>query len=229
MAARKWKVAFLATIAVSLAGSAYAADVYTPPPEEPAYVPPAEAFSWSGLYFGGVVGYGWGTKDVFDTEEPEDDGTYPVSGFLGGVEAGLGMQAGNFYFGVEGDATWANITGNGLIDGDDPIATDINFLATLTGQLGLAWDRVLVYLEGGVAWAHETHTFDTESVSQSQTGWVAGIGAKYALNRNWSVKLEYDYINFGEFEVHFPIPGDEEDVTFNQVLHTVKLGVDYRF
>jgi len=212
--------------AIGFAGFAYAADVYVPPPEAPAYVAP-EAFNWTGLYLGGVIGYGWGTKDVFDPAEPEDTGFYPVSGLLGGVEAGFNWQASHLVLGIEGDLTWAGISGNGLIDNDDPIATRINFLATLTGRLGLAWDQALLYLEGGAAWAHEVHTFDTESVNQSATGWLLGIGAEYALDRHWSAKLEYNYINFGRFNVNFPV--EDEDVTFDQKLHTIKLGVNYRF
>jgi outer membrane immunogenic protein len=54
---RKLTFALLAGTALSFAGAAQAADVYVPPPAEPAYVPEPAAFSWSGLYFGGHVGY----------------------------------------------------------------------------------------------------------------------------------------------------------------------------
>jgi outer membrane immunogenic protein len=54
---RKLTFALLAGTALSFAGAAQAADVYVPPPAEPAYVPEPAAFSWSGLYFGGHIGY----------------------------------------------------------------------------------------------------------------------------------------------------------------------------
>ena len=36
-------------------------------------------------------------------------------------------------------------------------STTIDGLATLTGRLGLAQDRWLVYVKGGAAWAHIEH------------------------------------------------------------------------
>ena len=229
MIAKRLTLSLLATAAMSFAGVAYAADVYVPPPEE--VFSPAPAWSWTGLYIGGIVGYGWGHKDAFETEDPQDGGAYSVDGFLGGIEAGVNWQFNYLVLGIEGDLAWSGISGAGLIDNDDPIATDINFLATLTGRLGVAWDRLLLYLEGGGAWASEEHTFtdgSSDTLSDHRFGGLIGIGAEYAFTNNWSVKLEYNYINFGSKTFEFDV-GDLEEIEIDQSMQTIKLGINYRF
>jgi outer membrane immunogenic protein len=61
------KKLFLATTAlvVLAATSAGAADMYARPA---AYAPPPPPYSWTGVYFGGNVGYGWGTAKDDATE-----------------------------------------------------------------------------------------------------------------------------------------------------------------
>ena len=223
MFVRRVTLAILATTAVSFADVAYAADVSAPP---------AEAFNWSGPYVGAVAGYGWGDKDVFDTEEPVDSGSYNIDGFLAGIEAGANWQSDRLVLGIEGDISWADINGDGCIDcadnGGDLIATDINFLGTLTGRLGMAWDKSLFYVEGGGAWVDEDHTFEgTDTTSKDRFGWLVGAGMEYAINDRWSAKLEYNYMDFGSYNVRFSTAG--EDVTFDQQVQTIKLGVNYRF
>ena len=62
---------FLASAgAIALAGSAFAADLPSRAPP-PVYLPPVPIFTWTGIYVGGQVGYGWGT------------GTNQFSGFDG--------------------------------------------------------------------------------------------------------------------------------------------------
>ena len=228
MAVRALKIVLLGTLVSGIATTAYAADLYVPAPEEQVYAP-TEASTWTGFYFGGELGYGWGQKDVFDTEEPEDFGSYAISGWLAGAEAGANWQMDQFVLGIEGDVNWAGISGDGLIDGDDPISTDINLLATLTGRAGLAWDQLLFYVEGGIAWVNENHTWnvDEEAVSYSGVGSVMGVGLAYAIDSNWSAKVEYNYMDFGAYEIEFPNAG--EDVTFDQTVQTIKFGLNYKF
>ena len=69
-------------------------------------------------------------------------------------------------------------------------------------MIGAAFDRLLVYGKGGVAFAQDHSTLNdvfggSASTSQTRTGWTAGAGLEYALDRNWSAKLEYDYLGFG--------------------------------
>ena len=91
-------------------------------------------------------------------------------------------------------------------------------------------DRVLFYVEGGGAWADEDHTFKDEFRElRDGWGWLAGAGVEYAVNDKWSAKLEYNYIDFGSFEVDFDEGGEIEEIDFDQVVHTIKFGLNYSF
>jgi outer membrane protease len=81
---------------------------------------------------------------------------------------------------------------------------------TVTGRLGLALGpagHTLLYGKGGFAWQHTdvTTTLNnnlfflpvTNSTSLTQTGWTIGAGVEQSLTPAWSVKFEYDYLNFG--------------------------------
>jgi outer membrane immunogenic protein len=76
-------------------------------------------------------------------------------------------------------------------------------LTTVTGRLGYAQDRLLVYAKGGWAGADiELTLFDTESQVRAHSdewanGWTVGGGAEYALGKSLSLGVEYDYADLG--------------------------------
>src|SRR5262249_126568 len=144
------------------------ADVYGPPPV--VYGPPVTVviFSWTGFYFGGHVGGGWGHKDVngtpygflADTITPAP-ASVAVSGWLGGGQIGGNYQIGSLVFGAEADASGANLTGSSscastsLLNGALPPANckvKVEGAGTIAARLGVAFDRVLLYGKGGGAW-----------------------------------------------------------------------------
>jgi hypothetical protein len=45
-----------------------------------------------------------------------------------------------------------------------------DFIGTVAPRLGLAWDRVLLYAKGGVAWAHDDY-------------WLTGVQAHVGMSR----------------------------------------------
>jgi outer membrane immunogenic protein len=122
-------------------------------------VPPV-VWSWTGFYFGGHVGAGWGT-----TESTITGLTAPVvvpfvfplsqtstSGFLGGVQAGYNWQAGWAVFGVQGDIAGADIKGTSPCLTVFACSTKTDWLASVTGRIGaVVLDRGLVYAKGGAA------------------------------------------------------------------------------
>jgi outer membrane immunogenic protein len=67
----------------------------------------------------------------------------------------------------------------------------------------------------------------------TRTGWVVGAGWEYGITQNWSVKLEYNYIDFGKDDVWwnylYSTPPDPWSYHIDQQIHVVKLGVNYRF
>ena len=61
------RIRMLGASAVALmigVGGATAADIYAPAPVAEVIYSPAPAFSWTGGYMGGLLGYEWGKADV---------------------------------------------------------------------------------------------------------------------------------------------------------------------
>src|SRR5215204_5916365 len=104
----------LTTVAI---GPASAADLGVGPRPAPAYAAPP-AFSWTGFYVGGNVGYSWGksenditvvglppflfglsTASLARGDRDETD----VNGVIGGGQAGFNWQVGNWVIGTESD------------------------------------------------------------------------------------------------------------------------------
>ena len=94
----------LVVLAATSAGAAdmYARPAYTPPP------PPLPVYSWTGLYFGGNVGYSWGQSKSDRTGSLVGLGvnvreSQEVDGAIGGVQTGYNYQFGTWVFGLETD------------------------------------------------------------------------------------------------------------------------------
>lgn len=161
--------------------------------------------------------------------------------------------------GIEADANWARIDGSGSNAPDNPdlgtvggclqqLACDsrIQALGTLTARLGFTFDRALVYAKGGAAWANEKHhtgakdpqfpddplsNYDA-TLSRTRWGWTIGAGLEYALARGWSGKVEYNYIYLGSIDATFtysPAQTFAATASSQEILHTVKVGITYRF
>jgi outer membrane immunogenic protein len=220
------------------------------------YVAPAPVWSWTGFYIGGHVGAGWGTTEtsldsITGTGGPLIGGIALTqnsrSGFLGGGQAGYDFQSGWAVFGVQGD-----IAGLG-VDGTTPCLTvglsctaKSDWLATVSGRIGgVVADRTLVYVKGGAAWLHTSHTLDLVaglgatpafSVSSDSTtvGALLGMGAEYAFSPNWSAFIEYDYMSFDKKTIAldftqvagFPA---SINVDVKNKLSVAKIGLNYKF
>ena len=56
-----------------------------------------------------------------------------------------------------------------------------------------------------------------------------GGGIEYAFTRNWSGKVEYNYMDFGTKDLNFCGGGYCDPFRVFQRLHEVKVGLNYRF
>jgi len=209
-------------------------------PVAPARVPVApviyqpEAFSWTGFYFGGHVGGGFSDSSWSDPFTGATN-SFNNMGFLGGAQVGANVQFNWLVVGLEGDFSWTSLKGSGNDSIGDALNTRTDWTSTVTGRVGMAFDRFLVYGKGGLALAQDQSSLtdlagNTASSSFTRTGWTAGAGLEYAFNRNWSAKLEYDYLGFGLQALSFttPLLGT---VTSNANLNVqeVKAGLNFRF
>jgi outer membrane immunogenic protein len=106
---------------------------------------------------------------------------------------------------------------------------------TLTGRLGWAADRSLFYVKGGAAWDQTSGAingppgFSSESHSATNGGWVAGGGWEYAITPQWSGKIEYDYMGFGDRTINYPLTTAGTVNFTHQNLQTIMAGLNYRF
>jgi outer membrane immunogenic protein len=82
-----------------------------------------------------------------------------------------------------------------------------------TGQIGYAWNNVLLYAKGGVAVTGDRFngfttatgvTFD--SATESRTGGTVGAGLEFGFTPNWSLGFEYDHLFLGDRNVTFATP-----------------------
>jgi outer membrane immunogenic protein len=238
----------------SLMGSALAADLAVKAPLSG----PVPAFSWSSCYFGLHAGGGFASKDITDPVQLAQDSILGVgttvgtttahvspSGAVIGGQLGCDYQfAPSWVAGIEGAASGATMKGTmsaGLpagFSGDQALVSSrTDFLPSITGRLGYALDRTLLYGKAGVAWASSKYTvvgslqgtgFDFEGFD-TRTGWTAGAGVEWAFSRNWSVNVEYDYYSFGSGTLSLSdnINGFTGQVDAKQTIQVVKAGLNF--
>jgi outer membrane immunogenic protein len=213
--------------------------VYRTPP------PVALPFSWNGCYIGGNIGGGWGSETASaPTLAPGISVTGDTSGVIGGGQVGCNYQfAPNWLIGIEGDGFAADIKGDTTatilgITGTAHVQTD--WIASVTGRLGWAVDRWLIYAKGGAAWAGDKYSADVpifvEHIEANETrgGWTVGGGVEWAFSQNWSAKVEYDFYDFGTRGVTFTgtifgVPEVVPGINVKQTISTAKFGINYRF
>jgi outer membrane immunogenic protein len=259
----KLRLAGLLGLAFAVTSPAMAADMAVKAAPRPVV---ATVYSWTGFYVGVNAGYGWGQNP--DVVFSNITGTLvaptgvpafvspDVNGFLGGVQAGYNVQSGNFVFGIEADADYADIKGSdrrfGLIDirrnsyGDQRM----DFFGTLRGRAGVAFDRVLIYGTAGLAVGHTrsaaffsntdgcvfpgggANQCPAGSSTETRWGWTAGGGIELALGGNWTAKGEYLYYDLGRTSYVLAdanFPGVTYGATTEYRGHIVRGGINYKF
>jgi outer membrane immunogenic protein len=149
------RLAIAAAFALAAGGQALAAEMPMPyPVPPPAYFPPVPFYNWTGFYIGINGGGAFGTSNWTDPIDGPT-GNFNTSGYLIGGTVGANYQIGSWVLGVEGDGDWTNLSGttfNASCAGFG-CTTQSNWLATIRGRAGWAWDRVLFYGTAGGALA----------------------------------------------------------------------------
>ena len=219
-----------------LSASAFAVDlsVYKRPVFAPVY-------SWAGFYLGGYIGGTWGDPNVLTSDSltfvtntsTTAGGVSPAvssKGTFGGFQLGYNWQSGPLVYGLETDLSVIRLQSTTiappiLILGNGQRFSNINasgtasidWFGTVRGRLGYAWNGVLVYGTGGLAYADvhaqnvatQTAFFQngglpptanmasgtgTVDASKIKLGWVAGVGADILLGYNWILNLTYLHV-----------------------------------
>ena len=226
----------LAAGTVACVCSVQAADLPVAPRPAPAapvvYAPPP--YNWSGFYVGGNIGGGFADSSWSDPFTAATD-TFSKNGFIGGGQIGANAQFNWLVVGVEGDFDWTGLKGSGRrlagqfdqhrnrmdIDRDRPHRRRVRPPPLL--RQGRRCLRARYQQFGRYCRRHREHRPD-------RVGWTAGAGLEYGIDRNWSAKIEYDYLGFGSEALNLPTPTFPA-YTSNASLNVqeIKAGLNFRF
>jgi outer membrane immunogenic protein len=186
--------------------------------------------------------------------------------FLGGVQAGANYQIGRLVLGSEFDFSWTRLNGtssaafpsvNPAFSKDtESVGANTKWIATATTRLGIARDNTLLYAKAGAAWAQMDFSLAHNgggctcgappwiwafgsTTSDTLVGWTVGTGLEWAFGRNWTAKLEYDFLDFGTKAENFggaftnpqngnPVVPAIINTNVNQRINEVKFGLNYK-
>jgi outer membrane immunogenic protein len=263
MGVKKATFAFIAAT-LTVAGGAQAADLPLP---VKAALWPDPVYNWTGFYLGANVGVSAGVAPITQTSTflPAPPGppginnqsTHNLFGAIGGGQVGYSRQFGRFVAGIEADmqASGQRSDQSCLTFCDfnfmapanvqfDSVQQRIAWFATVRPRVGYASGPVLFYVTGGLAVANIRTSYSTTELAQfsgqasdTRAGGAVGAGIEAALIGNWTAKIEYLYLDFGNVSdtfiyqtVGFFGPGSaRSDVSGRVVDHVARAGVNYRF
>jgi len=241
----------LGLVASILAGSTVAASAADLAPRYAKAPPPViePIYNWGGFYVG--VNGGWGSSrncwtntailavPVFAVGE----GCHDSSGGTAGGQVGYRWQAGNWVFGLEAQGNWADFSGSNqsLLFTGLSNRTRIDAFGLFTGQVGYAWNNVLLYVKGGAAVTDNRYdglaTFSgvvIDHASDTRWGGSVGAGAEFGFAPNWSAGVEYDHLFMGTHNYLFtsvvaPVGVNTRNDDIRQDADLVTVRVNYHF
>lgn len=147
------------------------------------------------------------------------------SGASGGT-LGYNYQAGAWILGAEAEAGVANLNAANTST-SFPISqrSHTDFIGTLGARFGHSWDNLLVFGKVGGSWSHNVYSdagvaditsaapgsppetipagVQLAKTASNRFGLMLGAGFEYALSPRWSLKAQYEYLDFGRERITF--------------------------
>ena len=207
----------------------------------------AAAYDWSGFYLG-LNGGGASSRECLTIYSvagaavtPNSEGCHNATGGLAGGQIGYRWQSAGWVFGLEAQGDWADLKGSSasltaLIPYTNQ--TKVDAIGLFTGQVGYAFNNVLLYVKGGAAVTDNKYSsfFTATGVvfnqaSDTRWGGTVGTGIEFGFAPNWSVAFEYDHLFMGNPSVTFPASAIAVTRSDNirQNIDMGTLRVNYRF
>jgi outer membrane immunogenic protein len=205
--------------AVGMGAPAFAGDFAAPAYSGgPVFVAPM--YDWSGAYLG--INGGWASShNCWDFTTPGGafigtEGCHDGNGGTAGGQLGFRWQSNAMVFGIEAQGNWADLKGSNvsLLFPAFSNKTSIDAFGLFTGQIGYAWDNVLVYAKGGAAMTDTNYSVSSNvgnilaGTTGDQTRWggVVGVGLEYGFSPSWTAGVEYNHLFMGTRSVTFTDP-----------------------
>jgi outer membrane immunogenic protein len=212
---------------MAMVGAVQAADIAEP-----------VVHDWSGFYIGAHVGYGEAYYEGFWTGSSDDydPSDLDLAGIVGGLHAGFNHQMDSLILGIEADITFVDWSDSQTkSQGYEVMSGDVNFLASLRGRLGWAFDDILLYGTAGIALSDASYEQEYDGTSETwdfnDIGGVVGGGAEWAMSDNFSLRAEGLYYFFNDKKDTSDFVGSfdsDDNVKFKDAF-VVRVGASYYF
>ncbi len=183
--------------------------------------PLLQSFGADGVIGGGHVGYNFVTRPLGGRP-----GVVGVFGFEGDVD---GSSYRKPVTGIVFGNGFTSYPFSGSVGG-----VDVGVQGSVRGRAGVAFDRLLLYATGGVAFADVTSSFDfgnDAAFQHTRVGYTVGGGVAYAILDNVALRVEYRYSDFGTFTdplASTPAPPNAT-IQHHETIQRVQAGVSYLF
>ena len=198
----------------------------------------ANAFDWTGIYFGAHGGYGFGNASgSVSLGGGCCSADIDTKGLLYGLHVGARKQIGGMVLGVRLEGSKAEIDGSGAVSGGPAGLTashDLTYLFTGEIELGAAFDRYLPYATvGGACGRGElslSAPIGATSRKYDSCGWTIGAGLDYAVTQRIITSLKYQYVDLRTGRPSFDVGGGfGVTVPVDYSAHVVKAGLSAKF
>lgn len=187
-----------------------------------------------------------GSANNFFLYPGSTNGGSNAGGVVGGGQIGYNYQFGNsFVVGAETDIQGTSMSSGGnnvattypspltgnLLTPLDPygnIGVSLNWFGTVRGRVGyLITPTILAY--GTAGFAYGGVSGNVTGYSNTRTGWTGGGGLEWKFAPNWTVKLEYLFVNLDSGGTTGDYTGYQYGAIPHPQVNIVRAGVNYIF
>lgn len=179
------------------------------------------------------------------------------SGAVAGGQISYLRQFGLWVLGAEVDGEWTNVKGSDskgfTLVPFVPVSINtvgesrLNWYTSFVGKAGFTpVERLLVYGKAGGVYGNYTNSVSTTlsapapfgavasaSADQSKLGYTVGGGAEFMLTPQWSLGVDYSYLNFGTTNMAYAGRVNNTPVAFTasheDAFHVGKATLNYKF
>jgi outer membrane immunogenic protein len=231
------------TLALASVGALIASPVLSADLSTLTAAPAVTQFDWTGAFVGASVGGAWNSYNALNNLYASS-GSIGSAGPFGGVQAGyLYMLPSRFVFGGSAEVDWngsgsttTSVNGGNIVSDK----TSFGLGGNVVGRAGYAFGDIRPFALGGWAWQPETDTQTllgraggaipgllSDQSSYVRKGWVLGPGLAYRFSRNWSVFGQYQYEDFWNLPINYPVMNRTNKGGLQ--VNVISLGLNYKF